>query len=334
MVTSIENLVKTLNPAARAGLDGGAVPARPRRRWKAWVIGFVVFAGVAALGWWWWKKRAKAGPSAQETATLKSGDIEVKFSDSGELTPKNKIDVASKVSGRITELAVQEGQRVKQGEKLATIQPGRTEAERYVPFTLTAPLSGVAMRYQREGSNEESKLVRLGDYVTGLLDSTNPSYLLSVGDLSQLKVVLKISEMDILKLKEGMTVDVAVDAVQGSAFPSKVTLVSPQADRDRNDLKTFRVEVTLDKSDERLKPGMTARVSGLLDSRRKVLKLPLSAVFEEGGAEFSYKRGADGKTEKTPVKLGLRNETDAEVLSGLKEGDTVLTEKPPEEAKK
>ena len=344
MVTSIENLVRTLKPATHPGRNGPesplgqasltGAPSRPRRKWKSWAIGLVVALAVAALGWWWWKKHAKGGPSAQDSATVKTGDIEVKFSDSGELTPRTKIDVAAKVSGRITELSVQEGQRVKQGDKLAIIQPGRTEAERYVPFTLVAPLSGIAMRYQREGSNEESKMARLGDYVTGLLDSTQPSYLLTIGDLSQLKVVLKISEMDILKLKEGMKVDVAIDAVQGAAFPSRVTLVSPQADRDRNDLKTFRVEVTLDQSDSRLKPGMTARVSGLLDSRRKVLKLPLSAVFEEGGTEFAYKRGADGKTEKTTITLGLRNETDAEVLKGLKEGDAVLTEKPPEEVKK
>ncbi|MBI4346422.1 MAG: efflux RND transporter periplasmic adaptor subunit [Elusimicrobia bacterium] len=334
MVTRIENLVKIHDPSAPVTVQSGPIPKRPRRNWKAWTAGVVLLAAAAGGGFWWWKKGAKAGPSAQDTATIKKGDILVKFSDSGELAPKNKIDVASKVSGRITELMIQEGQRVKQGDRLAIIQPGRTEAERYVPFTLTAPLSGVAMRYQKEGFNEEAKMARLGDYVTGLLDSTQPSYLLTIGDLSQLKVVLKISEMDILKLKEGMQVGVSVDAIQGAEFPSRVTLVSPQADRDRNDLKTFRVEVTLDKADPRLKPGMTARVSGMLDTRKGVVKIPLSGVFEEMGEEFAYRRGADGKPAKAPLKLGLRNETDAEVLDGVKEGDVVLTEKPPEEVKK
>ena len=139
--------------------------------------------------------------------------------------------------------------------------------------------------------------------------------------------------MDILKLKEGMDVKVTVDALPGQDFPSKVTLVSPQAEKDSNNLKNFKVEVTLLKSDARLKPGMTARVDGLLDSRKKVLKLALSGVFEEGGKEFAYVSAPEGKPTKTPLKLGLRSEMDVEVLEGVKEGDKLLTEKPEDKPK-
>ena len=127
-----------------------------------------------------------------------------------------------------------------------------------------------------------SRIVRLGDYVTGLIDATNPTYLMTISDLSSLVVKMKISEMDILKIRAGMSVDVTVDALPGAHFPSRVTVVSPKADKDNNNLKTFKVEVGLDKRDERLKPGMTARVDGLLDSRKNVLKVPLAAVFDEG----------------------------------------------------
>lgn len=300
-----------------------------------WILVAVLVAAAAGGGWWYWKKRAAKDPKAagaQESAKVSKGDLEVHFADSGELAPKDFVDVASKVSGRVTELLCDEGVRVDKGQKLAVIQPGRTEAERYVPFTLTAPIGGVVMRYQRAGTNEESRIARLGDYVTGLLESNNPTYLMTIGDLSRLIVKLKISEMDILKVRDKMKVSVKIDAVPGVDFPARITLVSPQADRDKNDLKTFKVEVTLDKIDARLKPGMTARVDGLLDARRAVLKLPLAAVFEEAGSQYVYLKADDPKAKpaKMKLKLGLRNEMEAEVLGGLKEGDTVLTEKPPD----
>ena len=249
--------------------------------------------------------------------------------DAGELTPKIYADVAPKVSGRVIELYVDEGVRVKKGDKLCTIQPGRTEAEAYVPTTLTAPIAGVVMRYQNRSANnpEEGKIAKLGDYVTGMMDSNTPSYVLTVADLSHLVVKMKISEMDVLKLREGMGVDVKVDALPGQNFPAKITLVAPQAEKDNNNLKNFKVEVTLLKQDARLKPGMTARVDGLLDARRKTLKLPLAAVFEEGGKEWAYVSELP-KPRKVELKLGLRSETDAELLSGPKEGEKLLTEKP------
>ncbi|MCM2303100.1 MAG: efflux RND transporter periplasmic adaptor subunit [Elusimicrobia bacterium] len=299
-----------------------------------WIAAAVIAALAGAGGWYKYKGNAaeEGGPSV---VTVARGDIELRFIDSGELTPKLFVDVASKVSGRVIELFVDEGSRVRKGDRLAVIQPGRTEAEAYVPTTLTAPIDGVVMRYQDRSSNnaQEGRLSKLGEYVTGLMESQTPTYLLTVADLSRLIVKMKISEMDILKLKEGMDVKVTVDALPGMDFPSKVTLVSPQAEKDSNNLKNFKVEVTLLKSDARLKPGMTARVDGLLDARKKVLKLALSGVFEEGGKEFGYVAAGEGKPAKTPLKLGLRSEMDVEVLEGVKEGDKLLTEKPEEKPK-
>jgi HlyD family secretion protein len=132
-----------------------------------------------------------------------------------------------------------------------------------------------------------------------------------------------------------MPVTVEVDALPESKFPSKVTMVSPQAEKDQNNLKNFKVEVSLQKTDPRLKPGMTARVDGLLDTRKGVLKIPLSTVFEEKGAEVAYLAPADKKAKpvQKKLKLGLRNETEVEVKDGVKEGEKLLTEKPPAEKK-
>ena len=128
-------------------------------------------------------------------------------------------------------------------------------------------------------------------------------------------------------------VTVTVDALAGASLPAKVKVISPQAEKDQNGIRSFKVEISLEKIDPRLKPGMTARVDGMLESRKGVLKIPLSAVFEEGGKEIAFVTDPAGKPKRTVLKLGLRNETDAEVLTGLKEGEKLLTEKPADASK-
>ena len=196
------------------------------------IAGAVLVAVLIAAGW---KYHGKSSAEADSgTVTAERGDIELHFMDSGELTPKIYVDVAPKVSGRVIELFVEEGDRVRKGSKLAVIQPGRTEAEAYVPTTLVSPIDGVVLRYQDRSSNnaQEGRLSKLGEYVTGLMESQTPTYMLTVADLTRLIVKMKISEMDVLKLKEGMSVKVTVDALPGLDFPSQVTLVSPQAEKD------------------------------------------------------------------------------------------------------
>jgi multidrug efflux pump subunit AcrA (membrane-fusion protein) len=300
------------------------------KSWKFWAV----VAAAGALGGWAWKKHAAAAgaPEAAESAEVARGDLEKHFVDSGEIVPKNFVDVASQVSGRVVSISVDEGSRVRKGAELCVIQPGRSEAERYVPTAVKAPIDGVVMRYQRADGNDPSALARVGDYVTGLVESNAPTYLLRVADLTRLVVRMKISEMDVLKLHEGMSVKVTVDAIPDAEFQAKVSVVSPQAEKDQNGIKSFRVDVTLAKNDPRLKPGMTARVDGLLESRKNVLKIPLSAVFEEHGKEIAYVGAAKSKDKprKVALKLGLRNETDAELLEGPKPGEKLLTEKPVE----
>jgi multidrug efflux pump subunit AcrA (membrane-fusion protein) len=300
------------------------------KSWKFWAV----LAAAGALGGWAWKKHASAADASDAAAPVEvaRGDLEKHFVDSGEIAPKNFVDVASQVSGRVVTMKVDEGNRVRKGDELCVIQPGRSEAERYVPTSVKAPIAGVVMRYQKQGTSDPATLARLGDYVTGLVESNSPTYLLTVADLTKLVVRMKISEMDVLKLHEGMSVKVTVDAIPTETFAAKVSVVSPQAEKDSNGIKSFRVDVALDKNDPRLKPGMTARVDGLLESRKNVLKIPLSAVFEENGKEIAYSGAAADKDKprKIPLKLGMRNETDAELLEGPKPGEKLLTEKPVE----
>ena len=307
------------------------------KRARFWTVLVVVAALVSSLSWWGWAKykgKKKAEAEEETDAEVTRGDLEVRFRELGEVAAKNTVHVASKVSGRVIELAVSEGQRVKAGQKLAVIQPGKTGAEKFLPSEVPAPIEGVVLAYLGSGSGggDESskKFVQVGDYVTGLFESQNPNYLLTLADMRVLIVKLRINEMDVLKLREGMLVDVVVDAVPGMTFPGKVTVISPQAEKEQRGGKVFRVEVTIAKPDPRLRTGMTARVDAMLEKHEKALRLPLTGLFEEKGAEVAYLKPAkkDGKSKQLLVKTGMRTDLEIEVKAGLKEGDKVLTEKP------
>ena len=298
-------------------------------RW--WMLVVLVLAG----GTWYGVKRHKAKKAAAPTAAtivpVTRGDLDVRFQEIGDIAAKNKADVASKVSGRVIELFVEEGARVSEGQKLAVIQPGRTESERYLPSTLTAPIGGVVMRYVKDDTKvSDGRFVEVGDYVTGIFESQNPTYLLTVADMRKLIVKLKISEMDVLKLEEGMPVTVTVDAVPQTEFPASVSMIAPQAEKDSSGGKVFRVEITFEKLDKRLRTGMTARVDALLKKQASVLKVPVAALFDELGRIFVYKDVPGEKPQQVAVTTGLRTEAEAELLTGLKEGDKVHTEKPTE----
>lgn len=285
---------------------------------------------VLSLAGWGIKKWRASKEAPPVFETVSKGAIEQRFRDSGEVAARSFVDVASKVSGRVTELKVEEGAAVRKGQPLAVIQPGRTGAEQYVPSTLESPMAGTLMRYVSDEGKGTGRFPRVADYVTGLFDSQNPTYLFTVADVSKMIVRMQISEMDILKLTPGMKVDVTVDALPGKTFAGRVDRIAPQAEKGTGGLKVFKVEVALDENDPRLRPGMTARVDALLQRRESVLKAPLAGLFEEGGKDVLWLRGPDDKPVRVEVELGLRGEMEAELVKaeGVAEGAKLYTERP------
>jgi HlyD family secretion protein len=91
--------------------------------------------------------------------------------------------------------------------------------------------------------------------------------------------------------------------------------------------KYFRIAVSLQGEDSRLRPGMTARMSILTDSVENALCVPSQAVFDEGGKKYCYLYNA-GSFKRAEVALGKQNEDLAEIHSGLNEGDLVSLVKP------
>lgn len=146
-------------------------------------------------------------------------------------------------------------------------------------------------------------------------------------DTSQIKFEGEVDEIDILKIKTGQKVTISVDAVPDETFTGTVSFISPYGTAGTGGVVKFPVTIKLDPTDVALKGGLTATAEISIHSIEDALLVPLSAVTTSAEGSFvTVVDEATGKQEKRQVTLGVKNLQFAEVLSGLKEGDSVIVE--------
>lgn len=158
-----------------------------------------------------------------------------------------------------------------------------------------------------------------------------------IPDLSQMRVELKLDEVDRGKLKLGELIRVRVDAVPDKEFNATLDWISPIAQLNFRGMgltdKTFPAFATLKNLDPRLRPGMTGSAEIVLESHPDSLLIPIRASFLYQGKPAVYvQKGQDFVVR--PIEVGKRNETDIVVLKGLKAGEIVALENPVEAAKR
>jgi RND family efflux transporter MFP subunit len=158
-----------------------------------------------------------------------------------------------------------------------------------------------------------------------------------IPDLSEMRVELKLDEVDRGKLKLGQQLRVRVDAVPEKEFLAKLDWISPIAALLYRGFgmteKTFPARATLRNLDPRLRPGMSATAEIVIDSQPGKLLIPLRASFVHADKPAVYVQKGQ-KFQLRTIEVGKRNETDIVVLKGLWEGETVALENPAEAARR
>jgi len=132
-----------------------------------------------------------------------------------------------------------------------------------------------------------------------------------------------LDEVDVGRVKTGATVRVTFDAYPGKSFPGRVTRVADYVVDVREQNRTFEVEVKLDDASfaSGLLPGTSADVVVVLARKDDALRVPAYAILP-GGSVLVLEKGL---LVSRKVETGLRGTEWAEVLSGLREGDAVVT---------
>src|SRR5579863_3426989 len=176
---------------------------------------------------------------------------------------------------------------------------------------ITAPFSGVVTdRYANLGT-----LVQAG---TGSSTQAMPIVKLSQDDLFRL--VIPVPESYVRYIHVGDHVDVHVPSLNRT-FPGKVARFSVDV---REDTRTMHTEVDVPNPQRVLLPGLYADAELVLDRKDDVPSVPVLALNHEGNKSTVFVVGPNGELQDRPVQLGLQTSSDAEITSGVNEGDQVV----------
>ena len=183
--------------------------------------------------------------------------------------------------------------------------------------TIVAPMDGVIL----------SRDVEIGDAVSSILVlGSTATLVMTEGDVNEVYVDGKVDEADIAHVYLGQQARIKVESFRDRTFNGKVTKISPMG-VEKDNVTTFEVRVSINNPGGELKALMTANAEILLDEHKGVLTVPENAVVydnqKNASVEIPDKSQKDG-TRKIPVKVGLSNGSVTEIVSGLKEGDTVV----------
>ncbi|MDE3089369.1 MAG: efflux RND transporter periplasmic adaptor subunit [Chloroflexota bacterium] len=148
--------------------------------------------------------------------------------------------------------------------------------------------------------------------------------LLGVADTSKLLVKLNIDETDIARVQVGEEVTIGLDAYPDVTINARVTDVAASATTIQG-VVNYVVTVTLDPGAVPLKMGMTANANIVVARKDDVLLVPNQAVRAANNKHWVTVQTSPGKTEEVEVKIGLANDQETEVVSGLTEGQPVVT---------
>jgi len=157
-----------------------------------------------------------------------------------------------------------------------------------------------------------------------------------IPDLSEMRVELKLEEVERGRIKLGEPVHVRVDAVPEKELRAVMDWISPIATlvfRTFPPEKLFPAQATLKNLDPRLRPGMSASAEIIVERQPGVLLIPSRASFLKNGKPTVYVQKGQQFLTRT-IEVGKRSDEDLVVLKGLKEGELVTLEKPEDAAKR
>ena len=187
--------------------------------------------------------------------------------------------------------------------------------------TLRSPIDGIVTAVNaKEGE-------------TAIMGTMNFSgtVILTVSDLSEIITEVQVDEADFPRLKMNQPVIVTVDALGGKQYDGKVVEIGASAKAGssglQSNIRQFTVKVAIEKPDDQLRPGITARVRLIADKRTGVLRVPLGGIRteeKEGSQSFFVFLCEKDKAVKKVVKTGLSDDLYTEITEGLKEKDKVV----------
>ena len=166
-----------------------------------------------------------------------------------------------------------------------------------------------------------SGIVGLRGITEDILGSEN-SVILTLDDTSEVFVDLKIPENFATFIKKDLNVKAKFSGIKEKVFFGKVEGV---ASRVNAETRSILARVKIDNPNYELIPGSLLEVT-LSFNKRDSLSIPDTSIILEGNKSYVYKISEDNIAKRLEIEIGLRNDGDVEVISGLNSGDIIVAE--------
>jgi membrane fusion protein (multidrug efflux system) len=291
-----------------------------------------------------------------EVAAVSRGDISAFFAGTATLEAEEETQVVAKVGGVVREILVEEGDYVNAGRVLAklddeklAVQVERARAnlqnlekefarsEELFNGSMISAQEFQKVKYDYDRQKAEYDLARLDLEYTAIrapISGVVAERRIKVGNMvlanqatfsitgmDPLLAVLHVPERQLGKLKVGHSATLEVDAIAGEKFAGRIDRISPVVDPATG---TVKVTVEVHNRARDLKPGMFARVNIVHDVHTNTILVPKEAIIAEDRESCVFVV-RDSTAYRHTVETGYVNSTHIEVVSGVDEGDTVVT---------
>jgi len=181
--------------------------------------------------------------------------------------------------------------------------------------TITAPTDGTIT------SLMYSPGMSIGSLDTGT--STSNQKVATIKTEGNPIVSVNLSEIDVSKVKLGQKTTITLDSIPDKTFTGKVIGVD-RIGTTTSGVTQYASNIQLDTSSEQILPNMTVTANIIISRKDNVLLVPYGAIRSQNGQSYVQTLNG-GKLQNLPVEIGLTSDTQTEIVSGVKEGDMIVT---------
>lgn len=257
--------------------------------------------------------------------------------------------IAPTIPGRIDAIYVEVGDYVKKGDKLVQMDANNLNQAKAQLDNLEVTFKRIDGLYKSGGVSKSEwdaqhtalevartsyenlltntrllspieGIVTMRNYDSGDIFSGNP--ILQVQQITPVKMLINISESQYPKVKKGMNAKIKLDVYENDEFNGKVNLIYPVIDPRTH---TFSVELIIGNSKNKVRPGMYARATLNFGINESIVVSDVAIVKQQGAGDYYVFVHKDGKAIYRQVKLGRRLGDRYEILSGVEDGEEVIT---------
>lgn len=295
-------------------------------------------------------------PLAVNVIQLKKETLNNQLQVSGTILPNESVDIKPEINGLVTKVNFKEGQYVTKGTPLLYLNDNELQAQyqrlQYTQKLVQTQESRQKQLLAREAISQEEYDIVLNQYNTALADirlvqaqlektviRAPFNGLLGLRQVSEgavinaANIIVRIVNIDPIKLEFSIPERYAGLVTVGSSIyfssessteevEGKVYAFEPQIDAAT---RTLKLRAQSPNKSSKYLPGMFVKIRFVLDVKEDALLVPAEAVIPELSGYKVFVVGADGNAEQRIIEIGTRTDTQVQVISGLKEGDLVLT---------